>query len=158
MFPLFMAYRKLFKLATAGASVVKAILFLILLILSIVSLAGAANSKSTGKGKGVLALTVFIFLITLCLPAMEMIGIDTNQKVMMVLVVYLALALTTTIMAYENSKLVSGKEKKQSDNAARSATGIVVLTSLYLIGGAYLFYMADAGVKNWARQGYFVSA
>lgn len=157
MFPLFMAYQKMFKLANKGAAVIKSLLFIILLILSIVSLAGAANSKSTSKGKGVLALAVFVFLITVCLPALEYVGIDTNQKVVITLVLYLTLALTMTILSYQNSdSLKDTKEKKQSDNTKRAATGIVVLVSIYLIGGIYCFYMGDAGVKNWAKQGYFV--
>ena len=152
MLPLLIAYQNYMKMATKGVKAVKVILFIIVLILSIVSLAGSVGAKTTPKGKIVLTLCIILFLMTLCLPALSM--LESNTKVIISLLIYFTIALVTTILAHKNSKEINNKA---SNNTKRSTTGIVVVVGIYLLAGIYLLYLThDYGVKNWAKQGYFI--
>jgi energy-coupling factor transporter transmembrane protein EcfT len=138
-----------YAVADTGNMVLKGILFLILLILSIVSL--------TGKGAGIIVLCVIIFIMTLILPFRVKLGINTNIKVMGYLGLYFLFALLATILSYNKVKSTTDEgELKKIKNSARSTTGIVVLVGIYMLGAIYAFKMADAGVKLWAAESYFL--
>lgn len=138
-----------YGLADKGNMVLKGILFLILLILSAVAL--------SAKGAGIIVLCVFIFIMTLALPFRVKLGINTNMKVMAYLGVYFFFALLATILSYNKVKSTTDKDDlKKIKNSARSTTGIVVLVGIYMLGAIYAFKMADAGVKLWASESYFL--
>ncbi len=138
-----------YGLADKGNMVVKGILFLILLILSAVAL--------SAKGAGIIVLCVIIFIMTLALPFRVKLGINTNMKVMGYLGVYFFFALLATILSYKKVKSTTDKDElKKIKNSARSTTGIVVLVGIYMLGAIYAFKMADAGVKLWAGESYFL--
>jgi energy-coupling factor transporter transmembrane protein EcfT len=129
-------------LADTGNKIIKIIFFIILLILSIVSMSGASG--------GVLALTIIVFIMTIILPFKNKIGLNTNIKVISFLSLYFILALTITILA-------SRKKDDNKPKTKRSSTGIVVIISIYFLGSIYAFFMADAGVKSWSRDNYFLN-
>jgi energy-coupling factor transporter transmembrane protein EcfT len=130
--------------------VVKGILFLILLILSSVAL--------SAKGAGIIVLCVLIFIMTLALPFRAKLGLNTNMKVIGYLALYFFFALLATILSYKKVKSTTDKDElKKIKNSARSTTGIVVLIGIYMIGSIWVFKMADAGVKAWARENYFLN-
>jgi hypothetical protein len=139
----------LYSIADTGNTIIKGILFLILLILSAVSL--------SAKGSGIIILCVFIFIMTLALPFRVKLGINTNMKVIGYLSLYFFFALLATILSYNKVKSTTDEEDlKKIKNSARSTTGIVVLVGIYMIGAIWAFKMADAGVKAWATESYFL--
>jgi uncharacterized metal-binding protein len=95
--------------------------------------------------------------MTLALPFRLKIGINTNIKVMGYLALYFFFALLATILSYKKVKTTTNNDDlKKIKNSARSTTGIVVLVGIYMIGAIYAFKMADAGVRTWAAESYFL--
>jgi len=118
----------------------KGLMYLVILILSIVTLAGAAQSQSTGMGKFNTLLSVIMFLTVLAIPLMKVLPVDKIFDALKIpedkhYLSFFAFVLGLSVLIYlvsANNAVTDSKEKTQTTNAKRAATGIAVLTIIIL--------------------------